>query len=260
MSAIIIPRRHYTQPQGRVQPAQEWSDGLLVLQTGQAFATGTGLGVGSVTDDPTPNGLGWSGGSGKYFYGPATHKPAPGAAFSVAFELVSRTVVDGGAVFSVADTATAGSARLLFRCSYPNKFDVYWGGSYRIQGGSPWVQNERALCVFSHDGTTGKLWVNGVLLGSATVAFNTESAATNWYFGSGYNTQFDATYLWQAQFSRGLDAEEALALYENPAQLFHADPIRIYSLPTGAIIPYISSVTMGNISQNSATTSIQLTF
>lgn len=41
---------------------------------------------------------------------------------------------------------------------------------------------------------------------------------------------------------------------------FSADPIRLYSFPSGPIIPTLSAVTMSNILQNSATTNIQLTF
>ena len=46
-------------------------------------------------------------------------------------------------------------------------------------------------------------------------------------------------------------------LVDNPWQLFRADPIRIYSLPTGAIS--INSITASNITQTGARITLGLT-
>ena len=259
MTAIIIPRKHLRQPQGRVQPSHEWSGRIVALQNGREMVVGSATAIGSPGQEVVSRGAGWRGGSGKYFSGPAEYKPTLNSPYSVAFELVSRTVVDGGAIFSIADTATAGDVRLLFRAVFPRKVDVYWNGSYFIQAGDLWVANERVICVFSHDGTTGRLWINGVLAGSATAGFDTASNATNGYFGSGYNAQFDAVYLWHAQWARGLSAVEAYELSHNPWQLFRADPVRIYSLPSGPISVTINSITASNITQTGARITLGLT-
>lgn len=254
MTVIIIPRKRLTQPQpqGRVAVAPEWSDGIVALQNGREMVVGGATSTGSPGQEVVSRGIGWRGGSGKYFFGAAEYKPTLNNPYSLAFEIVSRTVVDGGAVFSIADAPTSGTVRLLFRCAYPRKFDVYWNGSYRIQAGAEWQENERTLCVFSHDGTTARLWINGVLAGSAAGEFGSESNATNWYFGSGYDKQFDAVYLWHAQWSRALSTSEALSISDNPWQLFRADPIRIYSLPSGPIGISWSSLTASNITQTGA--------
>ena len=46
-------------------------------------------------------------------------------------------------------------------------------------------------------------------------------------------------------------------LVDNPWQLFRADPIRIYSLPSGAIS--INSITASNIAQTGARITLGLT-
>ena len=46
-------------------------------------------------------------------------------------------------------------------------------------------------------------------------------------------------------------------LLQNPWQIFRADPIRIYSLPTGAIS--INSIAASNITQTGATITLGLT-
>lgn len=56
---------------------------------------------------------------------------------------------------------------------------------------------------------------------------------------------------------RLLGESEYLELAENPWQLFRADPIRIYSLPTGAIS--INSITASNITQTGARITLGLT-
>ena len=60
-----------------------------------------------------------------------------------------------------------------------------------------------------------------------------------------------------AVFAKALGGMEAGALYENPWQLFRADPLRIYSLPSGAIT--LNSLTMSNITQTTARATLSLT-
>lgn len=55
----------------------------------------------------------------------------------------------------------------------------------------------------------------------------------------------------------GVRKDEYLELARNPWQLFRADPIRIYSLPTGAIS--INSITASNITQTGARITLGLT-
>ena len=58
---------------------------------------------------------------------------------------------------------------------------------------------------------------------------------------------------------RALDSEELIEYSQNPWQLFRADPIRIYNLPTGAISLSINSITASNITQTGARITLGLT-
>lgn len=60
-----------------------------------------------------------------------------------------------------------------------------------------------------------------------------------------------------AVFQSALSADEIAELSINPWQLFRADPVRIYSLPTGAIS--INSLTASNITQTGARIALGLT-
>ena len=60
-----------------------------------------------------------------------------------------------------------------------------------------------------------------------------------------------------AVFQSALSADEIAELSINPWQLFRADPIRIYSLPTGAIS--INSILASNITQTGARITLGLT-
>ena len=60
-----------------------------------------------------------------------------------------------------------------------------------------------------------------------------------------------------AVFQSALSADEIAELSINPWQLFRADPIRIYSLPSGAIS--INSILASNITQMGATITLGLT-
>ena len=56
-----------------------------------------------------------------------------------------------------------------------------------------------------------------------------------------------------------ISREEYRELYSNPWQLFRADPIRIYSFPSGPISVAINSITASNITQTGARITLGLT-
>lgn len=62
-----------------------------------------------------------------------------------------------------------------------------------------------------------------------------------------------------ATFQSALTADEIAELSRNPWQLFHADPIRIYSFPTGPISLTINSITASNITSSGARITLGLT-
>lgn len=73
--------------------------------------------------------------------------------------------------------------------------------------------------------------------------------------GGGPSAWFDLAYA--LTLNRAIDEREALEFHANPWQLFRADPIRIYSLPTGAIS--INSILASNITQTGARITLGLT-
>ena len=60
-----------------------------------------------------------------------------------------------------------------------------------------------------------------------------------------------------AIWDRALSSAELAEWTANPWQLFRADPLRIYSFPTGAIT--LNSLTMSAITQNTARATLGLT-
>ena len=85
---------------------------------------------------------------------------------------------------------------------------------------------------------------------SGTSAYDRMHSGSRFFSGSVSNT---LSAFWRKFLVP--DAQRELAL--NPWQLFRADPIRIYSLPTGAIS--INSITASNITQTGARITLGLT-
>ena len=95
---------------------------------------------------------------------------------------------------------------------------------------------------------------------SAVSAAGSRGLGASARFGSGgdFTTQrFIGSIGLFAVGSAALSAAQALDLAANPWQLFRADPIRIYSLPSGAIS--INSITASNITQTGARITLGLT-
>lgn len=73
--------------------------------------------------------------------------------------------------------------------------------------------------------------------------------------GGGPSAWFDLAYA--LTLNRAIDEREALEFHANPWQLFRADPIRVYSLPSGAIT--LNSLTMSAITQTTARATLSVT-
>lgn len=74
------------------------------------------------------------------------------------------------------------------------------------------------------------------------------------FFGNAKNVR--AIFGW----ARWVNEEEAADITDNPWQLFRADPVRIYSFPSGPIIPTLSGLTTSHITSSGARHSLTLTF
>ncbi|MDI3489568.1 MAG: hypothetical protein PWP11_845 [Thauera sp.] len=133
--------------------------------------------------------------------------------------------------------------------------------------------------------TAGGLSHGGVFIGAATVdsdllvtgfgegkkhgtdttlqgfSYNPPAAtSTGPFFGqsaaSGAMDFLSIAYRW----GRVLADSEIFDLEKAPWQLFRADPVRIYSFPSGPIIPTLSGLTTTNITQSGARHSLTLTY
>ena len=78
-------------------------------------------------------------------------------------------------------------------------------------------------------------------------------AVREYNFGSWNTTNANLRVLGGGWFRRLVSDAEARALSANVWQLFHADPIRIYSFPTSPVVPSWSSLTASNTTQTGAT-------
>lgn len=155
--------------------------------------------------------------------------------------------------------ARAGLANILLWTSIGN-WDIRIGGTNYTQGGVSAVDTWYDVVVTGST-TSAQLYVDtSVVISGGAPASGTLG---DLHMGAdilGGGGSWDVDFEWLALWSRALSADEVRALASSPYEIYKDEPVRIYSLPSGPIIPYISSVTMSNILQNSATTNIQLTF
>lgn len=268
MSVIIIPRRHYTQPQGRV--TVDWSNplsqGLLVAATPFSEM--------AVSPEIKYGVAGGGARRGILRAGPVRH----GLASSTVFVMTQALLPDDGSWWNAAgfvcgDTAQEWPADLGLRVGAPTT-----GG--RIQIGARNTAGEFRIARI--DVTAGGLSHGGVFIGAATIdsdllvtgfgegkkhgtdaslrgfSYNPPAATSTGplfgqYAASGAMDFLSIAYRW----GRVLADSEIFDLEKAPWQLFRADPIRIYSLPTGAIS--INSITASNIAQTGARITLGLT-
>ena len=271
MTAIIIPRRRYTQPQGRV--TVDWSNplsqGLLVAATPFSEM--------AVSPEIKYGVAGGGARSGVLRAGPVRH----GIANSTVFVVTQALIPDdgswwnaGGGVYG--DTAQEWPADMGLRVLSPTT-----GGRIQIS-----ARDTTGMARIARiDVTAGGLSHGDVFIGAATIdsdllvtgfgegkkhgtdailqgaSYNPPAAtSTGPLFGhrgtSGAMDFLSLAYRW----GRVLADSEIFDLEKTPWQLFRADPIRIYSFPSGPIIPALSGLTTTNITQSGARHSLTLTF
>jgi len=119
---------------------------------------------------------------------------------------------------------------------------------------------------FGHDGTASSDGLTIVVDDVAgTTKYGAQTArlghADTLYLGNNsssfpWNGYIESVFIW----TRPVPPDERAPLRENPWQLFRADPVRIYSFPSGPIIPALSGLTTTNITQSGARHSLTLTF
>lgn len=112
-------------------------------------------------------------------------------------------------------------------------------------------------------GAIGRLYRDGRVLSST----QSGTSVGNWYdpaqevvigrLGSSYESGLATPFSLVVAWDRALSDAEVAEISANPWQLFRADPIRIYSLPSGAIT--LNSLTMSAITQTTARATLSVT-
>lgn len=282
MTAIIIPRKHWTQPQGRVEldrssvfaykaglvytpsldrdvvrGAQATLEAGVVLGTdkyGVSVTTATERGVTFGSGVPKPL-------SGGDWTALALARPAP--SYNVAYtpvfsqRRISPNKQCGFLFNSNGVSPSAGSGKI--------EVFAFDGGSipFCTSTSASVVDGEWHVFVGRMSGAIGRLYRDGAILSST----QTSTSIGNWYdsaqevtigrLGGAYESGRATPLALVAVWDRALSDAEVAEISANPWQLFRADPIRIYSLPSGAIT--LNSLTASNITQTGARITLGLT-
>lgn len=272
MTAIIIPRKHLRQPQGPVEInwSHPFSEGLIFAfdpagwrnavtgvamtavggasrfpgQTGQRLRT---LASADVLTCPIPR----------------VGSTSPLYTYARATALTSNTTRKRLLRLSNATNGT------IVSFDYGDGFANRAFVTIQTASGFPSLSTDRAPVIgdqdvyFGHDGTNSSNGLTVIVNGVAGTTNNGAQAARlahvdTLYLGNNaslypWNGYIESVFIW----TRPIPTDERDPLRENPWQLFRADPIRIYSLPTGAIS--INSITASNIAQTGARITLGLT-
>lgn len=161
--------------------------------------------------------------AGNYVYAVNTVTAAP---VTVSIVYVPTSIAATKGIFSFGASSIDGTPRLIIQQNNAD-IKVYFAGAYQITATAALVVNKPIYISFTHDGTTGKLFVNGKLSGSFVGAF-TAGNITNWYLGTGYNGQALGIYHLGAIWSRAFSPSEVLALYNNPYQILRPKTRRVW--------------------------------
>lgn len=275
MAAIIIPRRHYTQPQGRVtiNAANHAGAKALCAMTFQ----------GSVFDAAASRLVPYAGtpvyGAGATGYGLLATGGYRLQLPANPVYLQKQTVT----YYAILQSTGGGNAGYVFQRSmgsstpsiglgvHNGSFNGWYlgvnGTTSDISMSGPVADigsaatNIPAAMVLTIGGGAARLYVNGRFVWSGSYGGDIDYSRADlglMIFGHRNGISLFKGLLYGAGVIDGvMNADAAEAFSANPWQLFRADPVRIYSLPTGAIS--INSITASNITQTGATITLGLT-
>lgn len=275
MTAIIIPRKHYTQPQGRLVAAGGQSlSGMRFLSAGahtvdalggatSTFSGGDVFGplasTSPVGDALAFRGNGSSGGFVEFASVPYIPPPFSGLMLLKKSSLITEALVSFGGASAAKGWKISSRDNARTIClTYGGVADYVISASF-----FPAVPELIPVVIISQGSTCyayspyGKYSRTGLGAAGNPTKPLTMGAAHNGTVYADYSaSEIALTALW----SRALSEAEAMELIANPWQLFRADPIRFYSLPSGPIIPTLSGLTTSNITSSGARHSLTLTY
>jgi hypothetical protein len=263
MTTIIIPRKHLEQPRGRLTVSPEWAHRLVSLiyfgegkpldlidtrasfnYSGSAVVSPHRDGVGMRTTSSTGYAestgalAGWTGNSTLAFFIPeigATQDTNGAMLYAIPAQTnYTQISADGTGIWNLG----AGSPKALgedIRGTRNRTLVVRGAGS------DPAIFIDRKK-VSSTNGSIGS--------GAKTVRIGAWSS-------SGY--QFNGVMGSVAVIPGPMTDEESMEMAVRPWMFYHADPIRIYSLPSGGL-PTSLSVAVSNITASGARNTVTLGF
>ena len=275
MSVIHIPRKHLRLPHGRVvvDAANHAGANALAAMTfqGEIFDAAANGPVAYSTGEPVyaagPTGYGLLATGGYRLELPVNPIYLQKQEVTYYAVLQSRGGGNNGQVLSRNMGSSVASVSIgVHRGSFNG-----WGGSvngttsdlfaYPFEDIGAAATSVPATLVLTVGGGVARLYVNGQFAGARNYGGNIDYSRTDQglvIFGSGDNVSGFRGLLYSAGVIDGVMSPEAAEDFsENPWQLFRADPIRIYSLPTGAIS--INSILASNITQTGARITLGLT-
>ena len=275
MTAIIIPSRQLVQPQGRV-------DLSPVFGADYAYAPWMGENAVIGSDGPlfsqatVSKPLVSRGGVGTTYAGAvseATAGPTIGDypfALAAVIEVlpqsgnVSARPALGLGTTTASSPAAVGVTSDFIQDARPS-FNV---GAENISSNTSIHGRVVQVVGVAESATSRALYVDGVRIAvSSNAATMFQSGATRlslhatreYNYGVWRTTTTNLRLLGGAWFKRALHRSEAESLSANLWQLFRADPVRIYSLPSGPISVTINSITASNITSSGARITLGLT-
>lgn len=278
MTAISIPRRHYTQPQGRLTINAANHAGAKAL----AAMTFQGSVFDAANDKLVPY-------SGSPVYGAGTAGYGLLATGGYKLELPKNPVYlqkQTVTYYAMLQSTGGGNSGYVFQrwmgSSVPSIGLGVHNGSLNgwylgvngttsdIDMSNPVADigraatNIPAAMVLTVGEGAARLYVNGRFVWAGSYGGDIDYSRTDMglmLLGYGLGVSSFRGLLYSAGVLNGvMDDDAAEDFSANPWQLFRADPIRIYSFPSGPIIPTLSGLTTTNITQSGARHSLTLTF
>lgn len=274
MTAIIIPRRHYTQPQGAVEldrsnPLAENLVAFLLFNNGLGWDVAENayapVATGNPILVPTQRGVARSFNelaAGQYISNNAwaSRLGRYNGAFAIGW--IPRGPNRGSYVASM---RYGTSSRFYLRRAESGGVQraIYGFGTELDAGiGPAWPEGEYGVSSLEWGATSHAWYFNGAKygVGSAAASWPTTAAiaslsnlpSTETYHTNGIAEWFG---VWAQPLGPELNAE----LARNPYQIVRASPARIYSLPSGAISLSINSITASSITQTGARITLGVT-
>ena len=260
MTAIIIPRRHLAQPQGRVQVRREYAGRVVSL----LHFGGGGGGVRDIADGGRAYGL-----TGTAEISPSTTGQALKTSGTTGYAEASGVMPGVSGAFTLVmyfnefgaiQDANGGMLYAIPAASQYTQLTSTGGIFFAGQGpyglpSDPRGTRNTTIALRGAAGDPAFFVGRGKAVGvTASLPSGAKTVRVGAWSSNGW--QFNGQYGSVAVVSGALSDQEIFDLVDYPWMLYEADPLRIYSLPSGLIT--LNSLTMSAITQTTARATLGL--